>query len=56
LRDAIKEELVQADFDRDQISIRLSKMLQDCDRDLQDRRRSREWRRRHAARVAQAMA
>jgi hypothetical protein len=55
LREGIEEELVKADFDRDQISIRLGKMLEDCNQDLANWRRSREWRRRHAARIAQVI-
>jgi len=54
-REAIEAELLAANFDQDQIRIRLGRMLEDCDKDLKNWRRAREWRREHATRVARAM-
>ena len=55
LGEAIEAELVAADFDREQIRIRLGRMLEDCDQDLDKWRHSRKWLREHKARLAKAM-
>ena len=56
LREAVEGELVTAGFDREQIRIRLGRMLEDCDKDLDKWRHGRVWIREHKARVAMAKA
>jgi hypothetical protein len=56
LREAIEQELVAADFDQEQVRIRLGRMVEDCSQDLDEWRRSRAWLRTHKARLAKAMA
>jgi hypothetical protein len=54
LRTTIECELVDAGFDREQIRVRLGRMLEDCQGDIVKWRRSRQWIREHKARLAEA--
>jgi hypothetical protein len=55
LRAAIVEELVDGDFDRNEILIRLDRMLEDCAQDLPKWRHARRWNKDHEALVARAL-
>jgi hypothetical protein len=55
LRAAIEEELVEGDLDRNEIRIRLDRMLEDCAQDLPNWRHARRWNTEHKALVARAM-
>jgi hypothetical protein len=54
LRTTIECELVDAGFDREQIRVRLGRMLDNCEGDIAKWRRSRAWLREHKARLAKA--
>lgn len=56
LRNAIEDELAKADFDQEQIRIRLGNMIEDCEEDLDKWRHCHKWLREHKALVAKAQA
>jgi hypothetical protein len=53
---AVEQELELANFDRDQIRIRLDRMCEDCKNDLPEWRRRRAWLKDHKARLKRALA